>query len=392
MQLLLHMHLARRLSDSCATHHPVHGREQESNMARTVGHVGTKHLQQLLERINAHEDPITRSALVRFLHHPDGPIIPNACVEVRRLPNDCITDAHRRTALDLAVAPDGTPIVAVVLRGDYQIALLAGDRRFTLEQMQTRNWEGEAIEGWSVELLGCSADGAPAARLTCVVHPGHHDEYHASRFVIGDANVGNADHMVVAIILRDGSFLTARGTNRDYRWQSIYRGDREIIPPLERAYETLHEGTDGRLFAHWGKEFGILGENPWKFAKPYRHFVDFVDTPNGTRFLCVDGEGFDYSVRSSHQGLTPADEECHGSHRYLRHWTTLPDRRVAFVTNTTRDDLKCWMVDGALGMGFERVSALFTRDERRCYWGALDRHLYCMELLPTPIPRTRRRE
>jgi hypothetical protein len=69
-----------------------------------------------------------------------------------------------------------------------------------------------------------------------------------------------------------------------------------------------------------------------------------------------------------------------GDNPYFSHLTALDDVRFAYIGETMRDKMKCWVVDGVEQLGFEHVSPLFRRGETWCYWGAIGRHLCLMEI------------
>jgi hypothetical protein len=69
-----------------------------------------------------------------------------------------------------------------------------------------------------------------------------------------------------------------------------------------------------------------------------------------------------------------------GDNPYRSHLTALDDVWLAYIGETMRDKMKCWVVDGVEQLGFEYVSPLFRRGETWCYWGAIGRHLCLMEI------------
>jgi len=69
-----------------------------------------------------------------------------------------------------------------------------------------------------------------------------------------------------------------------------------------------------------------------------------------------------------------------GDNKYQSNYTELPDERIAYIGDSTRDHLACWVVDKQEQPGFQYVSPLFERDGKWCYYAVIGRHLYTMQI------------
>ena len=117
----------------------------------------------LLERMAAHDDPITGEQVERFGRNPDGPILPDACLESRRLPDgwgahdNGYQEAHA-AATSIAVRADGVLAIAGVVRGVATV--FVGDERYEYGR------ESGVLMYASPEIVGFDRDGLPVVRVS----------------------------------------------------------------------------------------------------------------------------------------------------------------------------------------------------------------------------------
>lgn len=96
---------------------------------RAIHRVTIKQLQRLLESCNAHRDYISEDQLLAFLRNPSGPILPDSCLEAKRLPDDWGTED--KAVWDLTVTPDGKPCMVTKFHGKTN-AVICGDQTYEL--------------------------------------------------------------------------------------------------------------------------------------------------------------------------------------------------------------------------------------------------------------------
>lgn len=96
---------------------------------RTIHRPELKHIQRLIERCLARENPITLEQLRCFLGNPTGPILPDLCLEAKKLPDNWGTEG--KAVWDLAVTPDNQPCMVTKIDGRLN-AVVYGDKTCTL--------------------------------------------------------------------------------------------------------------------------------------------------------------------------------------------------------------------------------------------------------------------
>lgn len=127
-----------------------------------IHRVTTEQIQRLLERCNARHDhhPITEEQLLAFIKNPSGPIMPDHCLEAKKLPDDWGTG--EKAVWDLAVTPDGKPCMVTKFNGKTN-AVVCGDQSYTLRNDGSKNDQEYVYE---VLILGFYDGGEPALVVT----------------------------------------------------------------------------------------------------------------------------------------------------------------------------------------------------------------------------------
>jgi hypothetical protein len=372
-------------------------------MAKTNTEPTPRQLSWLLQRMATKQDPITRQQVEAFGRHPGGPILPEECLAVERLPDRFGTRCESQLQLaddnpvhNLAVSPAGALWLATVIGG---CSTIVGGRTSTRNDREY--WERNVIqllpdEEWgtmfSPRIVGVQPDGTPVSFLRKVAscNTSAYWEDDAFIFVRGRrVFVGQLPkHRLTAIhVAPDGAVLTAHHVGDKYY---VYRNGELLLRPGT---------TIGRLW-QFGDRLVFTGQHDGLFAWSIsgRHAEKGVERLASDRDIrdVIECEGALHYVSGAHDGRgaeivrlleatglrteMTSNVRRIGGHAYLRGFTDLPNGRIAYVAETARDKQECWVVDGVAGPGFDHVTGLLVCDGRAQYWASLGRHLYTMEL------------
>ncbi|MDP3771232.1 MAG: hypothetical protein Q8R16_02955 [bacterium] len=358
----------------------------------------------LLERMSAHDDPITREQVQRFGRNPDGPILPDACLESRRLPDGwgVHSDGYEdNVEPSIAMRADGVLAIAGVVRGISTV--LVGDQRYEYPGRSGGSFLSHP------EIFGFDRHGVPVVRI-------RYDE----KFSL-DAYLGPPpDHfrgleqldehgwfVEKLSVLADGSVITMRyasdaAMRREVgcECRQVLR-DGVVIAEIERRHQRFVLAGDGRIIGFWSSErttgvsrktetvAGSIGDE-----QPYiRDVQDCIVTPEGIRFIrrhVGRNGGFVLLEPTSLDAPVPSVQWPEGylctDRPYDANLQQFPDGRWVYESRTRRDARPCIVVGKDDEQpGFARVTRVFQDGDRWCYWAALGRHLYKMEIPPAEV-------
>jgi len=353
----------------------------------------------LLERMSARKRRITLEQAQRFGRHPQGPILPDMCLVAERIPDECCRDRHpAKPICGLSVSAKGEPCYATVI--DKKVTIICGKKRFVLDNEKDETGPGGESLCERVEILGYSSDGAPYT-LVHMQFAGAADFNLAPSSKLYKAEKLLGAGVTSASLLSSGTLVYAAyssmrtstttpfatyssmRTSTTTPLMDVYRNDAIWLKNIKTYYYHYLETPDGRILSIWwdnGRLKKVAGyfeeEKPFKSASPIN---DIVLTKHGARF-----------IMAKECGLLASDENGHmhsvtyfGTNPYRSNYTELPDDRVAYIGEPTRDKLTltCWIIGGTEEQpGFELVSPLFERHGRWCYYGVIGRHLYTMAI------------
>lgn len=351
----------------------------------------------LLERINAKERPITDAEVKRFARHPAGPILPDSCVETRRLPADYGTGSEWRKAqppvLALSATPKGKPCIGTVVRG--QPMVFFGNHNYLLGEPE-KFARGDETKCDSMRILGFRdrglADPEPVVEVTTVWehivnhYPGSATAIYSGgqKYVTGVLSASRLQDESLVIqtwknvvnpgaILRSGAPIDSKGSGgigyrkfflmpngrlagfyRDERFRACYVDDESLIDLRCEVVDVLE--TDDALW--WVR---VSNYDPRR-----RREGDYGLIKTGKE---ADQYGFRCTL-----GVDPLKNP------YRSRLTEIGENRFAYIGETTRDGMECWVVGREEQPGFDRVSPLFRRGDDWLYWGAAGGHLCLMEI------------
>jgi len=368
-------------------------------MLRDFDDVSTHDLQRLLERVNAHEEPITRTQLDAFIEHPWGPILPPQCVMARRVPAELMGNAHLITSAagadDIILDPETNEPILLGSRGDMHV-IVRGDRvsevvradRVLNGRILGRARSGEAVTGFWTRFSSSLDSGL--------------EEFH---LFIG--NQEQPRRILGAGVLSDGSVvqMVDPGSPVGNRERGIYRDDKLVEKwSFAQMEEFFLEGADVSFSGREHLWFMVLDEQASQENRRwlctyvgrgsfigegggFRHVDALISTPRGMRFLLP--EGGIYSWDEANDRLIRDELGRSLPTRYREHYRELDETTFAYVGEPKRDKehFVCWVVARGDRKGqfvrqpsFQRVTDLFTREGALCYWGLLGGFLYLMEL------------
>lgn len=349
----------------------------------------------LLERMNARERPITVGQVDCFGRHPAGPILPDLCLETRRLPADYGTRfdlcPNPRPVLALSATPEGEPCIGtIVIR---QPMIFVGEKGYKLGEEEAANQSmGTTTKCDSIRILGF-VEGEPVTMVTTSFE-GSADHYPAPTTKIFQGEQLRAKGVVAASLLSDGSLVYAEDPEENLK-----------IPPMcEEGDKLFRDGKfvceiyvgwrfvlspDGRLISmgHMGCPASVNYVMPLTIDEKSYYLrdrvVDLVMFRGNLHWVQERGDSRSpcswYAAPFGSSSKRTWGVRL-GYNPYFSHLTALDDVRLAYIGETMRDNMKCWVVDGVEQLGFEHVSPLFQRGEDWCYWGAIGRHLCLMEI------------
>ncbi len=380
-------------------------------------------LQWLIERMNAGQDPITREQVAAFGRHPAGPILPDGCVAVERLPEDFGTrrdgsrlrsdEEHGRGWVhDLAVSPTGDLWLATVIGGRSAIVAHASyTGRHLVQQMSSYLLDDEnGGTLFSPYIVGFKPNGTSVAFLQKVASGSGSRYWEEDVFLfIGGTRVFEGklpkQWLTSVCVAWNGDILTVHCEHSPVEdgpitvVHSVFRngecGVRKIgAPAIQRAFLL----DDGELVTLSEKHTGHGELHHWRASEePIRIATAeywFDGDRHGGRIVNVRGTvgNLRITMDDGRRGVTlrhvvangRAEAPCGiGEHHYLAHDALLPDGRGVYVGETRRDDLQCVVCGGVAGPGFDRVSNVTVHGGTPRYYGVLGTHLYTMELPET---------
>lgn len=367
---------------------------------------------QLMERMAARKRPITAAQVARFMRHPAGPILPDLCVEARRLPDSFSAGNARpadRALLALAANAQGEPIFVTLENDRYVIGI--GDERH-----ETHLLNSYPVHGWSPRILGSGAvSGEPIVafcetrNIEDLAHgsPEKADLYWKTVVYKGGTEPFSDTGVHGLTLFENGSLVHARRCEHDAHLFSIVQ-----VHPSHPQKETIN----GEVFAE--EILGFFEDERGTLCCIYREFI--VGFEGGKRLVgaivlaaihdwnafTLHRFGDEYRWAGMFEGLLCAVSAEHGesaallclnptgpdTHRFEElkklgsvtfrgGLTKLKDCRDAWI-GTVRDFLASWVVEGESQPGFELVSPIFYRDGKPHYYGVIGRYLYTMTLPP----------
>ncbi len=346
----------------------------------------------LIERMNAREAPITAEEVHHFGRHPAGPILSDFCREAVRLPAEYGTGSEQREqqppVLALSATSQGEPYIGTIVHGQ---PIVAGKEIYKI---------GEPEKIGSHDSTTCDflcilgfVDGKPVVKIGTKFE-GPADPIPVPGTWVFRGEERWAADVLAASLLSDGSLVSAVWSGVAGE-RDICRDQQLLYPKRRRAYRKFFLMPDGRLV-------GI--HSPDRNEDPRVCYLDdekLVEPPicgvvdiaeSGDSLLWVREERATGKAREvvsynlfGTDKYSPRDEDEQvrvdlGQNRYRSNITKLEPGLFAYIGETKRDKLECWVVGGKEQPAFDRVSPLFQRDEQWCYWGAVGRHLCLMEI------------
>lgn len=347
-------------------------------------------LDWLIKRMLAKKCPITDEQVERFGLHPAGPILPENCLGVRRLPAEfgpVYFRGKHRTVLAMTLTPDKQLCFAAVRNG--KVVLTAGNQQYELLPFEKPEEHGGAETVEDVVVLGFDAAGVPWT-LISKYYSGPVDPIPVPSQSVYHGEVELRKAVSAAALLSDGRLIYTRWVSGETNY-IIFQNDHPLHV-TGRNYHCFWELDNGELVGQWlardpdtKEQKWLIGPVMWGEDHNFgEHFVDVVATKDGSAFVYQRRKG-DRCGTVTLCRLDKATRKLNfdralGDNEYRGHYTELPDGRPAYIGLTHRDGFECWVVAGEEQPGFERVSPLLERDGRQCYWAALGRHLYLMEI------------
>ncbi|MBU0649322.1 hypothetical protein KJ969_04485 [Patescibacteria group bacterium] len=344
---------------------------------------GMRQLGWLIERMNAQKRPITGEQTEKFGRHPQGPILPGLCLEAKRLPDECRRAIPSANPIcGLSVSPKGEPCYATVI--DKKVTIVCDKECFVLDskdEEETDPWGYESICE-SVEILGFPLEDAPYSLVRMrYFEPANHFPHYSSRLYRKEKLVHVDVHS--ATLLSNGALICAN-KHRDkigaVDGYDVYKNDKIILKRTKKYLSRFFEAPDGRIMSVWSegrrKVAGYLvEEKPFDLSSSIS-IEDIVLTERGVQFIW----GKECALLALNMHVTAYFGSNQNPNPYRSNYTELPDERVAYIGETTRDHFECWIVDREEQPGFQLVSPLFERHGQWCYYGVIGRHLYTMAI------------
>jgi len=327
-------------------------------MSRNFDDVSLYDVQRLLERVSAHEEPITRTQLDAFIGHPRGPILPEQCLMARPVPEGLIANEGLATSApgadDMILDPETKEPILLGSRG--QMRVIARGGRF--DEVAPTEYVDRG------KILGISRSGeVVAAFWTHLKDPALDAGMEKYHLFVGSVEQGRG--IRAAGVLFDGSVV-----------KSVYSAGRHIE---EYRDSDLLDPDSGLV---WMEAHPLLDREPQRAVA--------IQTSRGVRFLSHEnGEVSEWNDSSGEFTRDPNARTLPVSYaKHVAHYHELGEV-VAYVGEPKREkrEFVCWVLAKGSGRGefvrqpsFKRVTDLFERDGAHCYWGLLDGFVYLMEL------------
>lgn len=396
-------------------------------MSRSNSEPGLKAVASLLERMNAKRNPIKPQHLQRFVRHPRGPLLPDTCLNVTRLPFTFVPDedGSEEEALAVAVAPDGAPCVLLAMHGDLYYAFGETTRKVDLKRSDGLLMFvlGDA------QIIGFSPDGLPI--ISACTHGLAEDQREQTRdcqIYVGSSvqnlerdPMGNEPRITGAWCLSDGTLVTSH-ENRERKKHLLRIGDHEL--PLDRSVNApggpvrqengeilrVRELESGIYLlmrevqlcsdapSHYmlrildGQVIDVTHDVPTAFVDVMNiddRIVAVLDhEPKGVNIGFVTSwskrpDGADYYLQTlPTKGNSSPDpiSVSLGKNTYIGPCVCISPVVYAHRAYTSRDKYQCWIVNQTEQHGFDFVSDLHRVEDRYIYYGVDRNHLYKMDL------------
>lgn len=312
-------------------------------------------LRYAIELMCAGTNPIKPEQLEAFCRYPGGPILPEQCVEALRLEIDQDEEPVKLLG--------GTPNGEVVCSRDKGAVYRVGGREYF------------AKPGMQIASLAGFIDGEPVF-LT------------VNGAIIRKGEILYVNHRMETLhILPSGRILF---TLRDQGMQRTLSelDDDEVFQLMMYSYGEaplagIHELKDKKLLLYTRHTlFGVAGYPGYVLLQDPSSIVTLWDKS----WLLDHGKATLYklddalALASSGKSYRDAYSIRLGQNPYLGGYRQIGEQH-AYVGQSLRHKLECWVRAGVEQPAFERVTReLFEQDGKHYYYGQIGRHLYKMEL------------
>ena len=348
-------------------------------------------------RVNTDKHPITDEQLYRFGRHPHGSLPPR-CVEAKRLPDSYGMTTGERSCIHkekLTVTPDGRLCLVTNINGMH--AVVCGETVYELLHDQEENpWIN-----CKVKLLGFSKLGLPVTSLERLSSEASFEQYKI--FFGSEKRFENESGFGGATLLENDDLIYwTRDTNGK---ESLFRNEQFVIEIKGRVMwaENFFQLPSGK-FAYFAQTHPGVPHNKIQYLDQdmpemaWGEFVEIRSTETGLiaiRDNCWievmdeeqsgfnDVNGFCSKLKAKERFSNSPTQKLFGKNPYRGNYTELDDGCIVYTGKTTRDDLRCMVVNGEEQESFEQVSPLFLRGDIWMYYGLIGRHVYTMEIPDT---------
>jgi len=354
-----------------------------------------KRIAWLAERMGARKMFITDAQTERFGRHPAGPILPDSCLETRRMPANygmrvgLVIEGNMPDGPDflLSATENGELCIGTIV--DSQPTLFVGEKDYKLGEPEGRYHHYDVQKCIRFELLGFR-NGEPVTLIKTARLVGFSRDSERFGTVFQGEKIC-ATNVCAASLLSDGSLAYAEAAQGNENLPPMCENGDNIFRDGQFVYESykIFRGfflsPDNRLigFNSFRGETQYVVPLSIEERSTYWDVADLVMFRGSLHWVEAREKGRDtYSWYAAPFGSS--SERTWGvelgTNPYRSHLTSLGEHHLAYIGETTRDKMKCWVVDGVEQIGFDHVSPLFQRGETWCYWGAIDRHLCLMEI------------
>lgn len=329
-------------------------------MPNETNKIDLPQLRYAIELMCAGTNPITPEQLEDFCHYPGGPILPDQCVESRRLPGP-----HRKLPELFGMTPQGELIYRAHGGHGYSV----GSREYAMESVEIKR------------LLGCVAGGPVLlSGKGAIIHQGkivHFDPDLPHGFMTSSGRI------LIPKKQQEHQCTRYHELVLDEAGDPVVRRDfvQEFLPGIGQLEGMYEGGEQGPYFwsAHTlceGKTRKyILLEKPASVVRWYgRDWIFDHERPT----IYDLTQGFD--LAGMERFYRQAENIRLGKNPYLGGFCEVGSQ-LAYVGQSLRYKLECWVRAGVEQPAFERVTReLFEQDGKHYYYGQIGRHLYKMEL------------
>lgn len=348
--------------------------------------IGRRDLKEFLARADDEDHPITRTQLRRFLGQPDGPILPEEVLELRRCPAEWGPAPFANQGNVLAVLPNGEPFVyrACGAVDTRTLKTSSGDIVLPIPAARTRRKE---------KLLGIGPTGLPIV-YSFLLPP--NSKRHSLLSMDGPLWQVCHGSEILAEGRRSPSHFAwnlQRGIAYvlEYHAQGASSSERAKVCVGSEVVEEAH-GLDAEVIALCFDARGTLyrasscdvqavghPETRTVLVPRDKHSFEFDELFGFVRDLVPAGDTV--AMVFEHSGSTPTycsafnldgslRSDRLGAHHYSGTYggkgayAELPDGRIAYVATSPGT---FWVVNGVAGPHFAAVSTLFEQDGVWCY-------------------------